>query len=38
MSRQQLLIGGAWTDTVIKNFEEVKSPFDKSVVGEVGVA
>lgn len=38
MSRQQLLIGGVWTDPVTKNFEEVKSPFDQSVVGEVAVA
>lgn len=38
LASQQLLIGGAWSNPVVSNFEQVKSPFDQSVVGEVAVA
>ena len=38
MTSTQLLIGGRWTAAESGDIEEVRSPYDGSVVGEVTTA
>ncbi len=38
MQRKQLLIGGLWREPTNAKFEEIRSPFDQRVIGEVSIA